>query len=156
VSLNEESNIVVRRSQWPRGLRRRSADPRLLRLWVRIPPGAWMFVSVVCWKVEVFATSRSLVQRSPTDCGASLCVWSRNLMNEDALVQWGGGGLSPYKQTHNIVVRVIHNLGLSSEKYWHITTSNSQIAPFHKILLMDPPHPTLGEKNPFHNCTFCY
>ena len=33
----------VSRSQWPRGLRRRSAAARLLRLWVRIPPGAWMF-----------------------------------------------------------------------------------------------------------------
>ena len=32
-----------RRSQWPRGLRRRSTAARLLRLWVRIPPGAWMF-----------------------------------------------------------------------------------------------------------------
>jgi len=32
------------RSQWPRGLRRRSAAARLLRLWVRNPPAAWMFV----------------------------------------------------------------------------------------------------------------
>jgi hypothetical protein len=30
-------------SQWPRGLRRRSAAARLLRLWVRIPPRAWIF-----------------------------------------------------------------------------------------------------------------
>ena len=30
------------RSQLPRGLRRRSAAARLLRLWVRIPPGAWI------------------------------------------------------------------------------------------------------------------
>jgi len=30
------------RSQWPRGLRRRSAAARLLRSWVRIPPGAWI------------------------------------------------------------------------------------------------------------------
>ena len=36
-------------AQSPRGLRRRSAAARLLRMWVRIPPGAWMFVvSVVC------------------------------------------------------------------------------------------------------------
>ena len=28
----------------------------------------------VCCQVEVSATSRSLVQRSPIDCGASLCV----------------------------------------------------------------------------------
>ena len=34
----------TRLSRWPRGLRRRSAAARLLRFWVRIPPGAWMFV----------------------------------------------------------------------------------------------------------------
>ena len=37
-----------RRSQWPRGLRRRSTAARLLRLWVRIPPGARMFVCCEC------------------------------------------------------------------------------------------------------------
>jgi hypothetical protein len=62
------------RSQWPRGLRRRSTAACLLRSWVRIPPVAWMFVCCVRCQVEVSATSRSLVQRSPTDCGASLCV----------------------------------------------------------------------------------
>jgi len=36
------------RSQWPRGLGRRSATARLLRLWVRIPPGTWMFVCCEC------------------------------------------------------------------------------------------------------------
>jgi len=54
---------------------RRSAAARLLRLWVRIPPGAWMsVVSVMCCQVEVSATNWSLVQRSLTDCGVSLCV----------------------------------------------------------------------------------
>ena len=37
-----------RRSQWPRGLRNRSAAARLLRLWVRLPPGAWMFLCFEC------------------------------------------------------------------------------------------------------------
>jgi len=47
----------------------------LLRLWVRIPPGTWMSVFFECYILsEVSATSWSLVQRSPTDCGASLCV----------------------------------------------------------------------------------
>jgi hypothetical protein len=32
----------------PSGLRRRSAAARLLRLWVRIPPGSWTFVSYEC------------------------------------------------------------------------------------------------------------
>ena len=45
------------RSQWPHGLRRRSAAARLLRSWVRIPPGAWMFVCCECCQVEVSATS---------------------------------------------------------------------------------------------------
>jgi hypothetical protein len=36
------------RSQWPRGLRRRSAAARLLRSWIRIPRGAWMFVCCEC------------------------------------------------------------------------------------------------------------
>ena len=41
----------------------------------------------MCCQVEVSATSWSLVQRSPTDCDASL--WSRNLVNVEALAHWG-------------------------------------------------------------------
>ena len=37
-----------RRSQWPSGLRRGSADGRLLRLRVWIPLGAWIFVLFHC------------------------------------------------------------------------------------------------------------
>ena len=52
------ANGYMCRSQWPRGLRRRSAGARLLRSWVRISQGAWMFVvSVVCCQVEVSAAS---------------------------------------------------------------------------------------------------
>jgi hypothetical protein len=40
----------------------------------------------------------SLVQRSPTDCGASLYVWSRKLVNEEALAHWA---LSCRKQTNS-------------------------------------------------------
>ena len=68
------------------GLRRRSAAARLPRLWIRIPSGVWMFVvRVVCCQVEVCATSWSLVHRSPTDCGASLCVIQKPR-------EWGGPG----------------------------------------------------------------
>jgi len=35
-------------SQWPCGLTHRSSTARLLRLWVHIPPGAWMFVCCEC------------------------------------------------------------------------------------------------------------
>jgi hypothetical protein len=74
-------NILARipdssRSQWPRGLRRRSAAERLLGSWVRIPLRVWMFVACecLCCQVEVSATGRSLVQRRPTDCGVCLSV----------------------------------------------------------------------------------
>jgi len=40
------------RSQWPCGLRRRSAAARLLRLWVRMPTGAWMFVCCECYVLQ--------------------------------------------------------------------------------------------------------
>ena len=36
------------RSQWPRGLRRRSTAARLLRSWVRIPQEVWMSVCCEC------------------------------------------------------------------------------------------------------------
>ena len=50
---------VFCRSQWPRCLRRRPAAARLLRLWVRIPPGAWMSVcsECCCCQAEVSAKS---------------------------------------------------------------------------------------------------
>ena len=40
---------MMRRSQWPRGLRRRSSAAHLLRSWVRIPPGAWIFICCECF-----------------------------------------------------------------------------------------------------------
>jgi hypothetical protein len=39
--------------------------------------GCLFVVRVVCCQVEVSATSWSLVQRSPTDCGASFCVMKK-------------------------------------------------------------------------------
>ena len=50
----------------------RSAAVRLLGWRVRIPPGTCMSVSCKRRQVEVCATGRSLVQRSPTACGVSV------------------------------------------------------------------------------------
>jgi len=46
-------------------------------------------VSVVCCQVEVSATSWSLVQRSPTDCGASFVCDLENLKNEETMTRVG-------------------------------------------------------------------
>ena len=95
------------RSKWSRGLRCRSAAARLLRFWVRIPPGAWMsVVSVVCCQVEISARSRSLVQRSPTECGASLCVIEISKMRRP----WPTGGCRAKNKTKT------HILSLPSHK----------------------------------------
>jgi hypothetical protein len=66
-------------------LRCRSAAARLLRLRVRIPPGAWLDVCCECCPVEVSAWGWSLVQGSPTECGASLCMIQKPR-------EWGGHG----------------------------------------------------------------
>ena len=42
------ATLIARRPQWPRGLRRVSATTRLLGVWVRIPPGTWMFFCYKC------------------------------------------------------------------------------------------------------------
>jgi hypothetical protein len=62
--------------RWPCGLRRGFAAARLLGLWVRIQSGAWMSVSSECRMyclVEISATGRFLVQRSPSVC-VCVCV----------------------------------------------------------------------------------
>ena len=78
-------------SQWPRGLRRRSAAARLLRSCVRIPPGAWMFVCCECCVLSGRGLCDEPITRSeeflPTE--VRRCVWSRNLKNEEAATRVG-------------------------------------------------------------------
>jgi len=74
-------------SEWPRGLRREAATALFLGLRVRIPPGPWMYLSlviVVPCQVDVSAKYTSLVRRSPTECGVSEFVLKPR--------QWGGLG----------------------------------------------------------------
>jgi len=59
----------------PRGLKREFAAARLLGLRFLNPlrTRTLSLVSIVCRRVEVFATGQSLVQRSPIDCRVSEC-----------------------------------------------------------------------------------
>ena len=61
------------RSQWPRGLRRGSATARLLRSWLRIPPGAWMFVCCECCVLSGRGLCDELVTR-PEESYRLCCV----------------------------------------------------------------------------------
>ena len=68
------------RSQWPRCLRRRSSAVRLLRLWVRIPPGAWMFVCCECCVLS----GRGLCDGLITCQGESYRLWRVIVCNQEA------------------------------------------------------------------------
>jgi len=65
--------LYLCRSQEPRGLRRRSAAARLLRSWVRIPPGAWMFVSCECCALPGRCLCDELITR-PEESYRMWCV----------------------------------------------------------------------------------
>ena len=65
---------TIWRSQWPRGWRCGSVAARLLRLRIRIPPRVWLSLVNLCCQIEVSAMGRSLVQRSPTECGVSSVI----------------------------------------------------------------------------------
>ena len=60
-------------SQWPRGLRRRSAAAHLLRSWARIPPGAWMFVCCECFVLSGRGLCDELITR-PEESYRLWCV----------------------------------------------------------------------------------
>jgi len=86
------NSLVHRRSQWPCGLRRWSAAARLLGLWVRFPQGSWMDVCCECCVLP----GRVLLRRADHSSRGVLpivvrcCVWSRSLVNEEAMTHWGG------------------------------------------------------------------
>ena len=66
-------NVQCGRSLWPRGLRRGSAAARLLRSWVRMPPGAWMFVCCECCVLLCIGLCDELITR-PEECYGCLSV----------------------------------------------------------------------------------
>ena len=74
------------RSQWPRGLRRRSAAARLLRLWVRIPPGAWMYVCCECCVLSGRGLCDGLITR-PEE---SYRLWCVVVCDLEKPQEWGG------------------------------------------------------------------
>ena len=61
------------RSQRPRGLRLRSAAARLLRSWVRIPPGTWIFVCCECRVLSGRGLCNELITR-PEESYRLCCV----------------------------------------------------------------------------------
>ena len=87
--------ITLCRSQWPRGLKRRSVAARLLRLWVRIPRRAWMSVCCESFVLSGRSLCAGLITR-PEESYRMRCVVVcdlKKLVNEETLAHWGGGQL---------------------------------------------------------------
>jgi len=82
-------STVARRSQWPRGLRRRSAASRLLRSWVRIPPGAWMFVCFVLSGRGLCDGLITLPEESYWLCCVVVCDLETSRMRRPAMTRVG-------------------------------------------------------------------
>ena len=77
--VNIQTYNAVLRCQSPRGLRSRSATARLMRLWARIPPRAWMFVCCGCSVLSGRGLCDEPITR-PEESYRLWCVvvWSRN------------------------------------------------------------------------------
>jgi hypothetical protein len=115
------------RSQWPRELKRRSAAARLLRLWVRILPGTWMFVCCECF---VFS-GRGLCDELITRPEKSYRLWCVVVCDLETswMRPWPTGGLSRHKQTNKeynkrmLHMNTVHLFGTITRCSVHTTTS---------------------------------
>ena len=87
----------VRRSQWPRGLSRWSVAARLLRSWVRIPPGAWMFV----WVLSGRGLCDEVITR-PEESYRLWCVVVCDLETSWMRRPWPTGGLLSQKKERRL------------------------------------------------------
>ena len=87
----KNNEVRISRSQWPRGLRRRSAAARLLISWVRIPPRAWKFVCCECCVLSGRGLCDELLTR-PEESYRLWCVVLcdlENLKNEKVMTRVG-------------------------------------------------------------------
>jgi len=130
-------NLVLRQfrwSQWPRGLRRRSAAARLPRSWIRIPPGAWMFVCCECCVLSVRGLCDELITR-PEKSYRLRCVvvcdletsWIRRPWPALGRSATGKNKLRQFHPTHNRLSEPFSTLGLKlkllgkrTERVFHI------------------------------------
>jgi hypothetical protein len=87
------------RPQWLWGLRRKSAAARLLRLWVGIPPGAWMYVCCDCCVLSGSGLCDELITR-PEEFYWLWCVIVCDLETSWMRRYWPTGGCCAKKKKY--------------------------------------------------------
>ena len=85
----DEYGYKTCRSQWPRGPRRKSTAARLLRLCVRIPPGAWVFVCCECCVLSGRGLCDGLITRPEESYQLWRVVCDQETSNEEAKARYG-------------------------------------------------------------------
>jgi hypothetical protein len=91
------NTTAVRRSQWPRGLRRRSVAARLLRSWFRIPPAARRFVCCECCVLSGIGLCDELITH-PEESYQMWCVVVCDLETSRMRRPWSALGRSATKK----------------------------------------------------------
>jgi hypothetical protein len=109
------TQIYSSRSQGPRGLRHRSAAARLLRLWVRIPPRAWMFVCCECCVLSGRGLCDELITR-PEQSYRLWCVVVCDLETSWMRWPWPPGGCRAKNKQINSMNEGLH---------WFVNTLNA-------------------------------
>ena len=118
---NRYCKIFQGRFRWSRGLRRWSAAARLLGLWVRIPPEAWVFVCCECCVLSGTGLCDELITR-PEESYRMWCVVVCYLEISRMRKSWpsgeGGRNVVPQKfrrlimhskLSRNIISTIQHN-----------------------------------------------
>ena len=101
--------INASRSQWPRGLRRRSAAAHLLRSWVRIPPGAWIFVCCECCVLSGRGLCDELITR-PEESYRLWCVVVCELETSKMRRPWPALGRSVTLKKNSVIMLYVRRL----------------------------------------------
>jgi hypothetical protein len=113
-----------RRSQWPCGLRHRSAAAWLRGSRVQLPLRAWMFVSFLCLYVVLSCVGRGLCDGLITcpeeSYCASDCVWLGNVKGGGSGPHWD---VEPNKMKKKLLVWSVINS--SSRPFQHGSSDNT-------------------------------
>jgi hypothetical protein len=94
------SKVAVSRSQWPRGLRRSFAATRLLRLFLRIPLGAWVSVGCECCVLSDRGLCEELITH-PEESYRLWCVVVCDIETSIIRRPWPTGGCRARNKSKN-------------------------------------------------------
>jgi len=97
------------RSQWPRGLKRRSAAACLMRLWVRNLPGAWMSVCCECCVLSGRGLCDKLLTR-PQGYYRLWCIVVCDLLTSWMRRPWSSGECCAKRKKKVVLFECNHNV----------------------------------------------